>query len=116
MNHLARLVCLVLLMAGITMPVIAQKAAPSPKVINGVIDLRQVNLDENSITLDGEWSFWWKKLLAPDQLNTTHSYAQFPSLWNKMEVGGQKLPNMGYATYSCIILMPKKKPVLGIQL
>ncbi len=117
MNHLVRLVYLVLLLAGMSMPAIAQKPVTLPKVDRGVIDLREVNLEANPIALDGEWSIWWNQLLSPDELSPKHGgYASFPSLWNKMEIDGQPLNHFGYATYSCMLLLPKKKPVIGIQL
>ena len=117
MNHRVRLVCFALLMAGFVGTATAQHKSIEPRVATGVIDLRKIDFNSTTVTLNGEWSFWWKQLLLPEQLHShTPSFAQFPSLWNDMEVNGEKLTSKGYATYACTILMPATKPPIGIQL
>lgn len=117
MIHRVRLVCFALLITVTISSVTAQKPVDQPVVTKGVIDLRQLNLDASTVRLDGQWSFWWNQLLSPDDIkDIAPVFAQFPSLWNNMEVNGQKLTSKGYATYSCIILMPENKPAIGIQL
>ena len=41
-----------------------------PVPINGILDLRECGMDDQSIfNLDGEWMFHWEKLLSPDNFN-----------------------------------------------
>ena len=117
MTHQVRLVCFALLIAGSVSSVNAQQKSKEPTVVRGVIDLREIDFTSTTVTLNGEWAFWWNRLLAPDQISMIPpTFARFPSLWNKIEVNGKKLSSQGYATYTCTILMPANKPLMGIQL
>ncbi len=88
-----------------------------PIAHKGVLDLRNCNLFNNSLNTNGEWAFYWNRLLSPDSLSAaTPDYVPFPVLWNELKLNGQKLPTIGYATYRLTILLPAKRPRLGIQL
>jgi signal transduction histidine kinase/CheY-like chemotaxis protein len=88
-----------------------------PVARKGVLDLRNSNLFNNSLNTNGEWAFYWNRLLAPDSLSSvTPDYEPFPVLWNSLQLHGQKLPTIGYATYKLTILLPARRPRLGIQL
>ena len=81
----------------------------------GVLDLRSVNLTERSVPLNGEWQFYWRRLLQPgDSITTAPDLVAFPSLWNKIKLHGQPLPVEGYATYSLTILLPKNRPPMTL--
>lgn len=81
-------------------------AKDEPKVKNGYLDLS--NWDQNAkptIRLDGEWNFYWQKLLSPDDLanNTSLDHTVFfsyPQMWNDSKVGDFKLNPDSYATYA----------------
>jgi signal transduction histidine kinase/CheY-like chemotaxis protein len=69
------------------------------------------------LNTNGEWAFYWNRLLSPDSLSSaTPDYVPFPVLWNDLRLNGQKLPTIGYATYRLTILLPAKRPRLGIQM
>jgi HPt (histidine-containing phosphotransfer) domain-containing protein len=57
------------------------------------------------ILLKGEWRFFWKRLITPDQLpealNETPSYLKVPGGWNdfKDPATGKEVGGLGYATY-----------------
>lgn len=73
-----------------------------PRVQNSVLDLRNVDFSNGKpIYLDGEWEFFWGKLLVTDQLENKIPDARVhvPSYWSKMEIKGGKLPARGYASY-----------------
>lgn len=72
-----------------------------PKVENGVIDLREFELDDRLIQLDGTWEFYWQKLLAYEELSlhTPDLYAEVPKVWNTYSINGKSLPGEGYGTY-----------------
>lgn len=83
----------------------------------GVLDLREVNLSETTVTLGGEWQFYWNRLLAPkDQPDTTPIYVNYPSLWKNIIVNGKPLPSQGYATYKLTLLLPVNRPVLAMEI
>src|SRR5690349_17502706 len=81
----------------------------------GILDLRSVNLNEQSIPLTGEFKFYWRRLLQPgESANTPPDYVAYPSLWNKIQLHGQTLPVEGYATYSLTIFLPENRPRLAL--
>lgn len=83
----------------------------------GVLDLRTTDLFNNSSLLEGQWGFFWKQLLAPRETGVTPpAYIRYPELWRDLDLNGQKLPSIGYATYSLTILLPKNKPGLALEI
>lgn len=81
----------------------------------GVLDLRSVNLNDQSISISGECAFYWRRLVKPgDTITATPDYVSYPSLWNKIRLHGQTLPAEGYATYSLTIILPKNRPQLAL--
>ncbi len=82
----------------------------------GVVDLRNANFDKNVFALDGEWEFYWNKLLTPDEIkNQVQSYALVPKFWTKYELNGKTLPSKGYATYHLKVLLPKDNDRLALS-
>src|ERR1019366_3169058 len=94
---LTSIICLILLMAiGVTG--FAQQK-PGPVAQQGVLDLRSLNLSGNSVSLDGQWGFFWKQIVFPQNLATAGNplYVPCPMLWTSLQVRGQKIPAQGYA-------------------
>src|SRR5258708_28380167 len=88
-----------------------------PVAQKGIIDLQKANLFDKHLKLNGEWAFYWNHLLTPDSLATaTPDYIPFPVLWKEVRFHGQSLPAQGYATYALTILLPKKRPRLGMEI
>ena len=94
----------------------------SPIAIKGILDLRKIgNSDHFIIKLNGEWEFYWKKMLHPiDFINRNYKpdyYGDVPSYWTDYPRASVKTEKFGYATYRLTVLFPKgfKKP-LGIDL
>ncbi|WP_183192463.1 ATP-binding protein [Brevibacillus fluminis] len=70
----------------------------------GVIDATGFDFSQNEmVSLDGEWEFFWNRLLAPidfrQSVVTPPTYERVPSQWNAYQSGGHPLSNQGYATY-----------------
>ncbi len=92
---------------------------PFPKAQKGVMDLSHWDFKENgSVQLKGEWEFYWKKFITPDQLlkNTdlTFDYKNTPGSWNKFEIDGKKLSGIGFATYRLKVITKEK--ALGLKI
>ncbi|NQZ77324.1 MAG: response regulator [Ekhidna sp.] len=90
----------------------------SQEVIDGVIDLSDVDLKNNSVALNGDWEFYWQQLVEPDSVNfLERDYYQFPKLWNSgVSRNGLELSAYGYATYRVRIILPPRVPELAISL
>jgi signal transduction histidine kinase/CheY-like chemotaxis protein len=88
-----------------------------PAARQGVIDLRKVNLFDNHVRLNGDWAFYWNRLLSPESLaSATPDYIPFPVLWKDVRLHGRPVPSQGYATYALTILLPPKRPRLGMEI
>ncbi len=60
--------------------------AAAPKAVKGVIDLRQINNPAKFIVkLNGEWEFYWGKMLRPDDFKSDPPkpdyFGTVPSYW-----------------------------------
>jgi hypothetical protein len=80
------------------------------QVDNGVLDLRSWNTAEQPvISLDGEWEFYWNRLLLSKDLKNKPSgiFAQLSIPWNEQLIDGKYLPKDGCATYMLKIMLPK---------
>src|SRR5579859_4410498 len=109
------IVCVVVVLLGslLSLPGLGQE----PVARKGVIDLRKASLFDKHLKISGEWAFYWNRLLTPDSLSTaTPDYIPFPVLWKDVRLHGQPLPSQGYATYALTILLPPKRPRLGLEL
>ncbi len=77
----------------------------SPRVAGGVLDLREWNFPKDGmIALDGEWEFYWGRLLSPEQFGdespmAPESVVRVPDQWSSYTLDGRQLSNQGHATY-----------------
>ncbi len=72
--------------------------------VQGRLDLQNwVPAGQDLVSLDGEWEFYWNKLLSPEELASgliqPDLMATVPKVWNNYELQGEGLPGFGYATY-----------------
>jgi len=82
-----------------------------PSAVKGVIDLRETANDNFTVKLNGEWEFYWRKLLKPDDFHNDNSikpdlFGTVPSYWTSYQSDSKKITSMGFATYRLIILLP----------
>jgi len=93
-----------------------------PVAVKGLIDLSGYDFfAKRVVTLDGEWEFYWKQLLTPDELNrkpdnNRMQYAAVPSTWADLSAKGLEADPKGYATYRIKILVPDDKAIYGIHI
>jgi signal transduction histidine kinase/CheY-like chemotaxis protein len=88
----------------------------TPVAHQGVLDLQKENLFDKHFALNGEWGFFWNHLLSPDSLlSPPPVYVPYPVLWKDLTVNGQKIPTLGYATYTLTVLLPHKRPRIGLE-
>ena len=82
-----------------------------PYIEDGFLDLSSWNFEEDGlVNLNGEWEFYWEKLLEPKDFESTNAlkaeYINVPAGWTKQE--GKSYPELGYATYRLKIKVPDK--------
>ena len=84
----------------------------------GILDLRDTSL-ETSISIQGEWEFYYNEMLTADEIETKKekTYSQFPILWRDLkDENGNALSSFGYATHRLRILPPKGMEKLAIKI
>jgi signal transduction histidine kinase len=89
-----------------------QAVKHSPVAVRGILDLTEIkDPDHFTVKLNGEWEFYWKKMLHPDDLTggriKPDFYGKVPSYWTDYHDNTVKTDNFGYATYRLIVLLPK---------
>jgi hypothetical protein len=83
----------------------------APRAQKGVLDLRNLDIkDKYSINLNGEWEFYWNRMLYPNDFrNGKHpasvNYEHIPAYWTEYKKD-IKTEKYGYATYRLVILLP----------
>ncbi|MBL7110316.1 MAG: sensor histidine kinase [Bacteroidales bacterium] len=95
-------------------PAQAQEGRPVPE--EGILYLREHIIDQSTImNLNGEWEFFWDKLLEPEDFKTGQPpvpdcFPVVPSYWNGYTVNGKELPGQGHGTYRLRIILPEYRP------
>jgi signal transduction histidine kinase/CheY-like chemotaxis protein len=107
----------VLLAVSVCTPCLAGRGPKPVTAHEGLLDLRGISLAGKPVALDGAWGFFWNRLLSPDSLQSAGQplFPPFPSLWKDISLHGQPLPSQGFATYTLTVLLPKKRPRLGME-
>ncbi len=96
--------------------------SPSPRARQGIIDLSTVALSGSEpVRLDGEWEFYWKQLLTPDDFRRARSlpvpaYFSLPDSWNNFKLNENKLGSAGYATFRLNIMPGPGNRELALRL
>ncbi|MGE5372151.1 MAG: ATP-binding protein [Solirubrobacterales bacterium] len=89
-------------------------SAPAPTIARakaGELDISGVSFQDASlISLQGQWTFYWKQLLSPAALQRgegkPNGWMTLPDTWNDHIVNGKPLPGPGYATFRLLIQLP----------
>src|ERR1700754_1264595 len=113
-SRLPKIILLSLTMA-LTVTCLAQDGQ-NPVARKGILDLRKANLFSKPLSLNGEWGFYWNRLLSPDSLSAVApAYVPYPVLWKEITLNGEKIPSLGYATYTLTVLLPPQRPRIGLE-
>jgi len=92
-----------------------------PLAKKGILDLRGWDFDKDGpVKLDGEWEFYWEKLLYLDDFRNEKSIAKtgliaLPSVWNGYLVNDKKLTYEGFATFRITILPANLEKVIAVK-
>ncbi|HQL35492.1 MAG TPA: histidine kinase [Bacillota bacterium] len=95
---LANILVIIILLSGCS----ADISSGDSGIDSGILDLTAWDFDSgNNIKLDGEWEFYWSKLLTYEEIKNEKPdlYAEVPNAWNTYTLNGAALPGAGYATY-----------------
>ncbi|HPA54839.1 MAG TPA: histidine kinase [Bacillota bacterium] len=95
---LANVLVIIILLSGCS----ADISSGDSGIDNGILDLTAWDYDfGRNIKLDGEWEFYWSKLLSYEEIKNEKPdlYAEVPNSWNTYTLNGAALPGAGYATY-----------------
>jgi len=99
------IIFILLLSLGAINSYIQNSSKKSPPQANmGILDLSQWDFDKDgTLKLDGEWEFYWHKLLQYEDLSggkiSPDIMAEVPHNWNSYTLNNEKLPGEGFATY-----------------
>ena len=89
----------------------------APRAIKGLLDLSNWDFKiDGPAILDGEYEFYWKQHLTPEDFNRTDSpsktsFIEVHGSWNGHEVDGETISGLGYATYRLTILTKETLPL-----
>lgn len=103
--------------------------AAAPRAEQGRIDLSAVEVAAGApvdllgsiVNLDGEWEFYWDRLLTPADFSEGHpppgrALLKVPGAWSDTPVDGKELPGLGHATYRLRILLPPGQRELAVRM
>ena len=117
----ARIGVLALLLGGVGFDAPLPAQAEPVQAVNGLLDLRNEKLGEDAaaIHLDGEWDFYWRQLLRPEDFyyDTPKRclLVSVPSPWNDAALSGEPLPGFGYGTYRLVVYTPPGAESLALR-
>lgn len=107
----------------IAVPLIEKDAAGAePEAVNGVMDLSHLKEEEiNFVKLNGEWEFYWKKMLRPHDFRSESPrpdyFGRVPSYWTDYPQEMVNTEKFGYATYRLLVVLPPGyREALGFDL
>ncbi len=75
----------------------------------GVLDLQEWDVSEDGpVNLSGEWGFYWKQLLGPDEVGqrAPDYFIPVPDTWDHYDVEETANTPSGFATYSLTLRVP----------
>ena len=85
----------------------------------GQINLEAYNFKYgNTAELNGEWEFYWNKLIKPGSFSDTLKpyYPYFPTIWNNLEEEIPDISSSGFATYRLLVKNCRSEEVLALEI
>lgn len=111
-RHLKRLIAVLIVgMLTIFWGGTGRSLEPYPKAETGIIDLTQLEFENDVVSLDGQWEFYWNQLLNPGELKNdiVIEHVDIPSSWNKYASNKSTYSGDGYATYRLIFITEEEQ-------
>lgn len=100
---------------------IIMASSGSALVENGRVDLSESDFNDKVVSLDGQWQFYWNKLLTPDSFSgetkpQMDSLMNVPGVWSAYK-GATEYSRQGIATYRLLLNYPAmlEDPALRVQ-
>lgn len=111
---------MIIMILSIIIPGIHLISSKTPKAVNGILDLSHWDMNKyKTIPLDGQWEFYYGKLLTPDDFKNHEpegkTIQNVPSKWSTYTIGNNILPSHGTTTYRLKILLPANNTDYGIK-
>ncbi len=77
----------------------------APRAEHGVIDLASNRLNRERVYLEGQWAFYWQRLIASQPASSVEPDLELlvPEEWSSYELAGANLPAGGYGSYQLTI-------------
>jgi two-component system, sensor histidine kinase ChiS len=100
----------------------SQNTKKQPIAVNGKLDLSQWNFEEDgSINLNGQWEFYWNKLLEPTDFENSNLFPEeasfkIPGRWNGHKINGQELDGEGYATFRLNVRIKPDRKIMAVRI
>jgi signal transduction histidine kinase len=95
---------------------------PTAPAHQGIADLSgYTGSDSATVDLDGEWEFFWKQLLSPEDFRqpqppAVSGYLGLPAAWNGARVDHNDIGSEGYATFRLRVLTAADAGDLAVHL
>ncbi|RJE86874.1 response regulator [Paenibacillus sp. 1011MAR3C5] len=94
----------------------------SPVSAEGVLQLENWSMQKDGrVSLAGEWSFYWDKLLTSGDLHSHEvlsagTNVHVPQAWNHYNLGGLRPHHKGYATFRLRVELQTSSDVLALKI
>lgn len=119
-NNLLIIVIMMILIVTLILFSSKKNRIEQKKVItNGILTISEEEFEKaEKIKLDGEWEFYWKQLIYPEDFKeiVAKDYIKVPGLWNGHVVDGEKIKGEGYATFRLLIDYKGKDEIFGLEI
>jgi len=110
-----QIVTVVILGLIVSLILISSPQLPKIHVEQGQLNLSESYVSEEPIILKGEWEFYWRELLSPDEIHNRRAttaqevnWIDLPRSWKGYLLDEQKLNGEGYATYRVVIQLSEQ--------
>lgn len=112
-------IMLLVMAANIAVPGIRFLSLQTPQAVQGTLDLSNWDgLKDKTVSLNGEWEFYFGQLLTPEDFQTRQpagkTWQKVPAKWNSYQIEDE-VPAHGSATYRLTILLPVSGGDYGIK-
>ncbi len=111
LNHCKAIFALAVLL--LTFSCAQKKSVPVGEA--GILDAQNWFISKSNLELRGEWRFYWKQLLNPNEVDPENGYLQPAGKhWTSLKKDGNNLPSFGYGTYRLDVILPESHEALAL--